>query len=145
MDEYFEITRNIHHMMGEYTHDALLEIDGVKATKPDATFYLLADFNAFATDLQKAKISTSQKLSESLMVHPYHTAIVGGDSLVLERTDYSARIAYVDYDGGKVYENYKNQKPKTHSERTEFVVNNAPKTVGGIKMIARFFDDIKHQ
>ena len=145
MDEYFEITRNIHHIMGEYTHDVLLEIDGVKATKPDATFYLLADFNAFATDLQKVKISTSQKLSESLMVHPYHTAIVGGDSLVLERTDYSARIAYVDYDGGKVYENYKNQKPKTHSERTEFVVNNAPKTVGGIKMIARFFEDIKNQ
>ena len=101
MDEYFEITRNIHHIMGEYTHDVLLEIDGVKATKPDATFYLLADFNAFATDLQKVKISTSQKLSESLMVHPYHTAIVGGDSLVLERTDYSARIAYVDYDGAK--------------------------------------------
>ncbi|MDB4857199.1 pyridoxal phosphate-dependent aminotransferase [Nitrosopumilus sp.] len=145
MDEYFEITRNIHHIMGEYTHNKLLEIDGVKATKPDATFYLLADFNAFATDLQKGKISTSQKLSESLMVHPYHTAIVGGDSLVLERTDYSARIAYVDYDGGKVYENYKNQKPKTHSERTEFVVNNAPKTVGGIKMIARFFEDIKNQ
>ena len=144
MDEYFEITRNIHHIMGEYTHDVLLEIDGVKATKPDATFYLLADFNAFATDLQKVKISTSQKLSESLMVHPYHTAIVGGDSLVLERTDYSARIAYVDYDGGKVYENYKNQRPKTHSERTEFVLNNAPKTVGGIKMIARFFEDIKN-
>ena len=144
MDEYFEITRNIHHIMGEYTHDVLLEIDGVKATKPDATFYLLADFNAFATDLQKVKISTSQKLSESLMVHPYHTAIVGGDSLVLERTDYSARIAYVDYDGAKVFENYKNQKPKTHSERTEFVMNNAPKTVGGIKMIASFFEDIKN-
>ena len=144
MDEYFEITRNIHHIMGEYTHDVLLEIDGVKATKPDATFYLLADFNAFATDLQKVKISTSQKLSESLMVHPYHTAIVGGDSLVLERTDYSARIAYVDYDGAEVYENYKNQRPKTHSERTEFVLNNAPKTVGGIKMIARFFEDIKN-
>ena len=145
MDEYFEITRNIHHIMGEYVHDTLLEIDGVKATKPDATFYLLADFNAFATDLQKVKISTSQKLSESLMVHPYHTAIVGGDSLVLERTDFSARIAYVDYDGTKVFENYKNQRPKTHSERTEFVVNNAPKTVGGIKMIARFFEDIKNQ
>ena len=144
MDEYFEITRNIHHIMGEYTHDVLLEIDGVKATIHDATFYLLADFNAFATDLQKVKISTSQKLSESLMVHPYHTAIVGGDSLVLERTDYSARIAYVDYDGAKVYENYKNQRPKTHSERTEFVVNNAPKTVAGIKMIAKFFEEIKN-
>ena len=145
MDEYFEITRNIHHIMGEYVHDALLEIDGVKATKPDATFYLLADFNSFATDLQKVKISTSQKLSESLMVHPYHTAIVGGDSLVLERTDFSARIAYVDYDGAKVFENYKNQRPKTHSERTQFVIDNAPKTVGGIKMIARFFEDIRNQ
>ena len=145
MDEYFEITRNIHHIMGEYVHDTLLEIDGVKATKPDATFYLLADFNAFATDLQKVKISTSQKLSESLMVHPYHTAIVGGDSLVLERTDFSARIAYVDYDGAKVFENYKNQRPKTHSERTQFVIDNAPKTVGGIKMIARFFEDIRNQ
>ena len=145
MDEYFEITRNVHHIMGEYVHDTLLEIDGVKVTKPDATFYLLADFNAFATDLQKVKISTSQKLSESLMVHPYHTAIVGGDSLVLERTDFSARIAYVDYDGASVYQNYKDKKPKTHSERTEFVVNNAPKTVGGIKMIAKFFEDIRNQ
>ncbi|MCP2506553.1 MAG: pyridoxal phosphate-dependent aminotransferase, partial [Nitrosopumilus sp.] len=133
MDEYFEITRNIHHIMGEYTHSSLLEIEGVKVTKPEATFYLLADFNAFATDLQKVKINTSQKLSESLMVHPYHTAIVGGDSLVLERTDFSARIAYVDYDGAKVYESYKKQKPKTHSERTEFVKNNAPKMVQGIK------------
>ena len=79
------------------------------------------------------------------MVHPYHTAIVGGDSLVLERTDFSARIAYVDYNGSEVYENYKNQKPKNHSERTEFVKSNAPKTVGGIKMIKRFFDDIKNK
>ena len=72
------------------------------------------------------------------MVHPYHTAIVGGDSLVLERTDFSARIAYVDYDGASVYQNFKDKNQKLISERTEFVVNNAPKTVGGIKMIAKF-------
>ena len=144
MDEYFEITRNIHRIMGEYTYNSLLEIEGVKVTKPEATFYLLVDFNAFATDLQKVKINTSQKLSESLMVHPYHTAIVGGDSLVLERTDFSARIAYVDYDGTKVYDSYKKQKPKNHSERTEFVKNNAPKMVQGIKMIAKFFEDIRN-
>ena len=62
MDEYFEIIRNIHHIMGEYTHNALVEIDGVKATKPDATFYLLADFNSFATDLQKVKIHYITKI-----------------------------------------------------------------------------------
>ena len=143
MDEYFDVTRNIHQIMGDYTYRALTAIDGVKVTKPDATFYLLADFNTFAHDLQKAKIFTSQKLSESLMVHPYHTAIVGGDSLVLERTDFSARIAYVDYDGAKVYESYQNQKPKTSSEKIEFVKNNAPKIVAGIEMIAKFFEAIK--
>ncbi len=145
LDEYFEITRNIHHLVGDYTYHALCAIDGIKATKPEATFYLLADFNFYSDELQKLKINTSQKLSESLILHPYHTAIVGGDSLVLERTDYRARIAFVDYDGAKVYENYQNQKPKTHSERIEFVKNNAPKVVAGIKMIETFFGNLQNE
>ena len=94
-------------------------------------------------ELQKAKITTSQKLSEALIVHPYHTAIVGGDSLVLERTDFSARIAYVDYDGAKVFDAYQQQTPKTHSERTEFVQNNAPKIVAGLTMLEKFFEALK--
>ncbi len=145
MDDYFDVTRNIHQIMGEYTYHALSTIDGIKTTKPDATFYLLADFNVFATELQKAKINTSQKLSEALIVHPYHTAIVGGDSLVLERTDFSARIAYVDYDGAKVYQNYLDNKPKSTSERVEFVKNNAPKVVAGIEMICRFFSNLRKE
>ena len=143
MDEYFDVTRSIHHMMSEYTYHTLSAIEGVKTTKPDATFYLLADFNSFATELQKAKIDTSQKLSESLIIHPYHTAIVGGDSLVLERTDFSARIAYVDYNGEKVYQKYLENKPKSSSEKLEFIKNNTPKVVAGLEMIGRFFEDLK--
>ncbi|MDH3855607.1 MAG: pyridoxal phosphate-dependent aminotransferase [Nitrosopumilus sp.] len=143
MDEYFDVTRSIHQIMGEYTYHILSAIDGVKTTKPNATFYLLADFNAFATDLQKANIMTSQKLSESLILHPYHTAIVGGDSLVLERTDFSARIAYVDYNGSEDYQNYLEDKPKTSSEKVEFVKNNAPKVVAGLEMINKFFENLK--
>ena len=143
MDEYFDVTRSIHQMMGGYTYHKLSAIDGVKTTKPNATFYLLADFNAFATDLQKVNIMTSQKLSESLILHPYHTAIVGGDSLVLERTDFSARIAYVDYDGSEVYQNYLENKPKTTSEKVEFVKDNAPKIVAGLEAITKFFDSLK--
>ena len=143
LDKYFEITRNIHHIMAEYTHHALSDIEGVKTTKPDATFYLLADFNAFADDLQRAKISTSQKLSESLILHPYHTAIVGGDSLVLERTDFSARIAFVDYDGTSVYQNYVANPPKSSSEKLEFIKNNAPKIVAGIETIEKFFTNLR--
>ena len=145
MEEYFDVTRNIHKIMGEYTYDKLSAIKGVTATKPDATFYLLADFNYYSADLEKCKIFTSQKLSEALIVHPYHTAIVGGDSLVLERTDFSARIAYVDYDGSKVYQNYLDDKPKSNSEKIEFVKRNAPKIVAGIEMITKFFIDVKNE
>ncbi len=145
MNDYFDVTRNIHHILGEYTYHTLSTIDGIKTTKPDATFYLLADFNAFATELQKVKINTSQKLSEALIVHPYHTAIVGGDSLVLERTDFSARIAFVDYDGAKVYQSYLDNKPKSTSERVEFVKNNAPKVVAGIEMICKFFTNLRKE
>jgi len=145
MDIYFDTTRKIHHIMGEYTYNALSAIEGIRLTKPDATFYLLADFNAFSTELRKSKITTSQKLSESLIVHPYHTAIVCGDSLVLERTDFSARIAYVDYNGTKVLQNYLDNKPKTSSERAEFVKNNAPKIAAGIEMIGRFFKDLRKE
>jgi aspartate aminotransferase len=143
LDDYFKTTRNIHQIIGDYTYHALNAIDGIKALKPEGTFYLLADFNSFATELQKLRIDTSQKLSEALIVHPYHTAIVGGDSLVLERNDYRARIAYVDYDGKKVFQNYKNKNPKTSSEKSAFVESNAPKVVSGIKMIERFFDDVE--
>lgn len=145
MDEYFEITRNIHKVMADYTYYALNEIDGIKTTKPEATFYLLADFNSHSLDLHANKIDTSQRFSESLIVHPYHTAILGGDSLVLERTDFSARIAFVDYDGSKAMENYTLERPKTQSDRIEFVKNNAPRIVAGIKMLEKYFEDLKNQ
>ena len=145
MDEYFEITRKIHQIMGEYSYNILNKIEGVKTTKPESTFYLLADFNAYTDDFLANKIMTSQKFSESLIQHPYHTALVGGDSLVLERTDFSARIAFIDYNGAKAMENYVNNTPKTSSDKIEFVKNNAPKIVDGLTMINRYLDDLKQK
>lgn len=143
IEEYFQITRKIHQIMGDFTYQKITEIEGVRATKPEATFYLLADFNAFSEQLHQLKILTSQRFSEKLIVHPYHTAIVGGDSLVLERTDFSARMAFVDYDGSKAYQSFLNNPPKTSSEKLEFVKNNAPRVIAGLDMVARFFLDLK--
>lgn len=143
MDEYLEIARKIHQIMGEYTYQTLNKIEGVKTTKPESTFYLLANFNAYSDYFLANKISNSQKFSESLIQHPYHTALVGGDSLVLERTDFSARIAFVDYDGKRAMKNYMDSPPKTSSDRIEFVKNNAPKIVDGLAMIQRYLTDIK--
>ena len=143
MDQYFEVTRKIHEIMGEFTYQTLQQISGIRSTKPQATFYLLADLNQFTSEFESSKISTSQKFSESLIQHPYHTAIVGGDSLVLERTDFSARMAFVDYDGEKAFENYLNNPPKTHSDSIEFVKTNAPRVISGLKMIELYIDHLR--
>lgn len=145
LDEYFHVTRQIHRIIGEYSATELNKIEGVQTTKPESTFYLLADFNFYESDFEGNKILTSQKFSESLMQHPYHTAIVGGDSLVLERNDFSARIAFIDYNGTKAIENYQNNPPKNLSEQTEFVKTNAPRVVNGIKMLEKYFDDLKNR
>lgn len=143
IDEYFEITRSIHKIMGEYTYNTLSEMEGIKTTKPDSTFYLLANFNHFVPDFNAKKIHTSQQFSESLIVHPYHTAIVGGDSLVLERNDFSARLAFVDYDGTKAMESYVAAKPNSQSDKIDFVRQNAPRLVAGIEMLKRYFLDLQ--
>ncbi len=142
MDQYFEITRKIHEIMGEFTYHTLKQIPGVIPTIPQATFYLLADFNQFTSEFNGSKISTSQTFSESLIQHPYHTAIVGGDSLVLERTDFSARMAFVDYDGEKAFKNYLDNPPKTNSDRIEFVKTNAPRVISGLDMIELYMDHL---
>lgn len=142
MEQYFEVTRKIHEIVGEFTHHTLQQIPGIESTKPQATFYLLADFNRLVTQFEGSKIPTSQKFSESLIQHPYHTAIVGGDSLVLERTDFSARMAFIDYDGKKAFENFLNSPPKNHSDRIEFVKTNAPRVVSGIEMIKLYLEHL---
>lgn len=144
IDDYFEVTRQIHRIMGEYTYSSLNEIEGIETTKPEATFYLLADFNFYSPDFEINKIHTSQKFSESIIRHPYHTAIVGGDSLVLERNDFSARIAFVDYNGTAAMKNYILNPPKTQSDRIEFAKNNAPRIVAGINMLKNYVEDIKN-
>ena len=142
MDEYLNTTRKIHEIMGEYTYHGLKHIPGIKSIKPQATFYLLADFNQFSKEFQGSNIQTSQKFSESLIQHPYHTAIVGGDTLVLERTDFSARMAFVDYNGKQAFENYLSNPPKTNSDKIEFVRDNAPRIVSGLDMIELYFEHL---
>ncbi|KAF6246590.1 aminotransferase class I/II [Nitrosopumilus sp. b3] len=142
MDEYLNITRKIHEIMGEYTYHGLKSIPGIKSTKPQATFYLLADFNHLKEEFERSNIQTSQKFSESLIQHPYHTAIVGGDTLVLERTDFSARMAFIDYNGKQAFENYLGDPPKTKSDRIEFVRDNAPRIVSGLDMIELYCEHL---
>jgi len=68
IDEYINITRQIHRIMGQYLNDEWNKVDGIKATRPDGAFYFFVDFNELAPDLKKNGVKTSNQLGESLPI-----------------------------------------------------------------------------
>jgi aspartate aminotransferase len=144
IEEYFEITRQIHRIMGTYLSEEWNKVDSVNCTKPEGAFYFFADFNLLSDDLKRKGVMTSNELAESLISIPHYLATVTGDANMLEPDDYGARIAFVDYDGKKTFENYKQNAPKSSSDEIEFVKQNAPRMVKSTDSLKDWVDYIKH-
>ncbi len=143
IEEYFEITREIHRIIGRFTSDGFNRIDGVRATMPKGSFYFFADFNALSEDLKRKGVVTSNELGHSMLDHPHHIATVTGDAVMLRPDDFGARIAFVDYDGKAAFERYKAGPPRTESEEVEFVHQAAPMVVKGVEQMRAYVEDIR--
>ena len=143
IDEYIEITRQIHRMMGRYLSDEWNKVDGIKATRPDGAFYFFADFNDLSSDMKRKGVMNSNQLGESLLSCPHHLATVTGDANMLDPDNFGARIAFVDYDGKATFDNYKKNPPKSASEEVEFIKLNAPRMVKSTDALRGWVDFIK--
>ena len=62
---------------------------------------------------------------------------------MLEPDNFGAKIAFVDYDGKKTFDDYKNNKPQNSSEELEFVLRNAPVMFQSIISLKEWFKYIK--
>jgi len=143
IDEYINITRQIHRIMGQYLSNVWNDVEYVKATKPKGGFYFFADFNELVPDLKKKGVLISNQLGKSLLSCPHHIGTVTGDACMLEPNDYGARIAFVDYDGKKTFDNYKENPPKSTSDEIEFVKQNAPIMVKSTDSLRKWIEYIK--
>ncbi|PJC50734.1 MAG: aminotransferase class I/II [Nitrosopumilales archaeon CG_4_9_14_0_2_um_filter_34_16] len=143
IDDYINMTREIHRIMGTYLSEEWGKVEGITTTKPKGAFYFFADFNQLSDDLKRKNVMTSNQLGESLLSCPFHIAVVTGDACMLEPDNYGARIAFVDYDGKKTFEDYKNTKPQNSSEELEFVLRNAPLMVRSVDSLKKWVRYIK--
>ena len=143
IEEYFEITRQVHRIMGHYMSAEFNKVDGIKATTPHGGFYFFVDFNELSTDLKRKGVKTSNELGQSLISCPHHLATLTGDACLLRPDNYGARIAFVDYDGKYAFDNYKKNPPKTKSDEIEFVKQSAPIMVQSISALKGWIDYIK--
>ena len=143
IEEYFNITREIHRIMGQYMSHEFNKIDGINATIPQGGFYFFTDFNELSDDLKRKGVATSNNLMNSLLDHPHHLATVTGDACLLDSDDYGARIAFVDYNGKEVFGTFKKSPPKTKSDEVEFVEQNAPRMVGGVGALKKYVEYLR--
>jgi aspartate aminotransferase len=143
IEEYFIATRKIHGMVGRYMSGRFNRIESLKATEPEATFYFYADFNGLSGDLRRNGVVNSNQLGQSLLSHPHHVAVITGDSLILRPNDFGARISFVDYDGAKALEIFKENPPKTESDEAFFVKEIAPNMERGLRVLERWAEAIR--
>lgn len=141
IEEYFEITRNIHRIVGRFMAKGLNSIDGLQATIPEGGFYLLLSFNELREGLKRKGIENSNALAGSLLSHPHHIATVTGDAVMLKPDDYGARIAFVDYNGKKVFESYKDSLPQNEAA---FVKEHMPKIYNSIDAFRKYVEWLKN-
>ena len=142
IDEYMVTIREIHRIMGRCISRRFNEIEGITATRPDGSFYFLADFNKLKPRLKDVGICNSNDLSRVLLEHPYRVALVTGDSIRVRADDFAARIAFVDYDGKAVFDAYRKKPPVTQEDEEAFVKKNAPRMLTGIESLKQFVNDI---
>ena len=143
IEAYFNITREIHRMMGKFLSRGFNSAAGVSATDPGGGFYFFADFNALDENLRRKGVNNSNELGKSLLSHPHHIAVVTGDACMLKPDNFGGRVAFVDYEGKDVYDDYKKNPPKSAADEEAFVNRNAPYMVEVIDVLERYVEYIK--
>ncbi len=142
IEAYMATARHVDRIVGTYMSQAINEIDGLHVTVPEGGFYCFVDFNELAPELRGHGVATSNELGASLLGCPFHVSTVTGSALMLEEDNCGARFAFVDYDGGKAFERYKDRAPVS-SEEDEFVREHAPRIVEGVQVLSNYIAQIR--
>lgn len=142
IDQYLHTTRSIHELIGQRLSERFARIPGIKATRPNGGFYFLVDFNERKEMMLKRGIKNANELGKALIAHPHHIAVVTGDALVVPPDNYSARIAFVDYDGPAAYEEYLSNPPVTEKDKEVFFTRHASRMIEGAEALEQFIDTL---
>ena len=142
LDEYIEVTRNIHRIMAFDLRRRFLTLPGVRVSDPRGGFYFLAGFNEWRDKINAAGLHTSSSCMNALLAHPHHVAMLAGDSCLLDSDDLSFRVAFVDYDGAAAMQRYRAAPPATADEEAAFVEATAPRMIDGVARLRAWLDSL---
>lgn len=99
IERYLWNVRRILSYIGKRSAD-ILSKSGIKVHQPEGGFYLFLDFSAFKNQLASKSIYNSKQLCEKLLEET-GVALLPGSSFQRPNNEYTVRLAYVNFDGGK--------------------------------------------
>lgn len=113
----------------------------VKVHDPEGGFYLFLDFSHYTKKLHANKITTSKELCARLLDET-GVAILHGSSFSRDENEFTARLAYVDFDGASAIAASKKvalDKPLPDN----YSAVNCPKVIDGVAKMVDWLEDLK--
>ena len=97
IERYLWNSRRVLSALGRRIYNKLKDAN-VEVPKPDGAFYMFPDFSHYQNQLKKKGIAGSQQMCETLLEET-GVAILPGVSFGRPEDEFTARLAYVDFDG----------------------------------------------
>lgn len=140
LDEYLHKVRRVLKVILRYF---CVRFDKLHITypPPQGAFYILPDFGYYSEALNKRGISTSRQLCEQLLADT-GVAMLPGVDFGRPPEEFSARIAYVDFDGARVLEAADTLFIDNKNHHEDFVREYCPNISQAIERIGNWLDEL---
>lgn len=139
IEEYLCHTRRILAHLGNECFQLLIQ-SGVKLHKPEGGFYIFVDFSNFSEKIKNRGIKNSSQLC-NILLEETGVAILPGSSFNRTPEEFTARLAYVDFDGAKALAASK-VIPLHEALPESFNEIHCFKTVEGIRRICQWLNSL---
>jgi aspartate aminotransferase len=139
IDTYLANSRKILSALGRYCAKKLQKI-GATLPEPKGGFYLFVNFSAFRDALYRKGILTSNDMCKRLLKET-GVAVLPGNVFGRQNDEFSARLAYVDFDGEKALQAAE-KWPNGKSFDQQFLTENCGKVVKAIDLMCDWFNSL---
>lgn len=118
---FIEKTCDIYHFVLDYLQRRFLDM-GMNCPRAAGSFYLFPDFENYREQFKKRGVLTSSKMAD-LLLSEAGVAVLPGSDFYMPATSLSCRVAGVDFDGGKVLEEWPGSENVTEGYMKEVMPN----------------------
>jgi aspartate aminotransferase len=99
IERYLWNSRRILKALGNYMYEKFVET-GISVDRPEGAFYMFPSFKNFRDKLLSKSIDTSAKMCTTILEET-GVAILPGSAFGRPTDEFTARLAYVDFDGAR--------------------------------------------